>query len=85
MTDSKGNYDEQKMQMWKMKEEMLNSMNDKELRAFIKGYMMGQKAVIKQLSAMGECGSSGCGCGQESSCKGESCGCGKEECNCGKE
>jgi hypothetical protein len=72
---------ENKMEMMKMKEEMLNSMSDKELRAFIKGYMMGQKMVIKSMSSMG-----GCGCGEgESSCKGESCACGKEECNCGKE
>ncbi len=84
MNDSKDGFSEKKMEMWKMREELLNSMSDKELRAFIKGYMMGQKMVMKQLSAMGGCGS-GCGCGEESSCKGESCGCGKEECNCGKE
>jgi hypothetical protein len=81
MKDSNESYDENKMKMWKMKEEMLNSMSDKELRAFIKGYMMGQKAVMKQLSAMGGCGSGGgCGCGGE-----QSCACGKEECDCGKE
>jgi len=70
--------DEKKMKMWKMKEEMLNSMSEKELRAFIKGSMMGQKTVLKQLSSMG-----GCQCG--GSCGGDSCGCGKEDCNCGKE
>jgi hypothetical protein len=72
--------DEKKMQMWKMKEDLLNSMSDKELRAFIKGYMMGQRTVLKQLSSMG-----GCQCGGGSECKGESCGCGKEGCDCGKE
>ncbi len=75
--------DEKKMEMWKMKDEMLSAMGDKELRAFIKGYMMGQKAVLKQLSAMGGSDCGGCGCNSDS--KGESCGCGKEDCNCGKE
>ncbi|MDE1861266.1 MAG: hypothetical protein KGH72_06150 [Candidatus Micrarchaeota archaeon] len=74
---------EDKMKMWKMKEEMLNSMTEKELRAFIKGYMMGQKSVLKQLSSMGGCSCGGCG--SDSSCNSDSCGCGKEECNCGKD
>ena len=78
MKDSKEGFSEMKMQMWKMKEEFLNSMNDKELRAFIKGYMMGERTVLKQLGSMGGCG---CGCSEQAS----SCGCGKEECNCSKE
>lgn len=75
--------DEKKMQMWKMKEEMLNAMGDKELRAFIKGYMMGQKAVLKQLSAMDGCDCGDCKCDSDS--KEGSCGCGKEDCNCSKD
>ncbi len=83
MKDAQDNYSE-KMKMWKMKEELLNSMSEKELRAFIKGYMMGQKTVLKQLSSMGGCQ---CGdCGEESSCKSDdSCGCGEKGCSCGKE
>lgn len=83
MKDSKDEFLEKRMQMWKKREEMLNSMSEKELRAFIKGYMMGQRQVFKQLNSMCGCGG-GCqeGC---SSCKGESCGCGNKDCNCGKE
>ncbi|MDE1833674.1 MAG: hypothetical protein KGH58_04630 [Candidatus Micrarchaeota archaeon] len=75
MKDEKDGFLERKMQIWKRKEEMLNSMGDKELRAFIKGYMMGQKAVFKNLDSASSCG---CQCGS-------SCGCGEKECNCGKE
>ena len=78
MKDSKEGFSEKKMQMWKMKEEMLNSMSDKELRAFIKGYMLGEKMVLKQLGSM-----AGCGCGGSE--QASSCGCGKEECSCSKE
>lgn len=78
MTDKKEGFSEKKMAMWKMKEEMLNSMNDKELRAFIKGYMMAQKMHFKQLSMLSGCG---CSCSQS----GSSCGCGNKECSCGKE
>lgn len=82
MENSKDELSEKKIHMWKMREELLNSMSDKELRAFIKGYMMAQKMVFKQLNAM-----SGCDCGNYqggSSCRSEGCGCGSNECNCGK-
>ena len=82
MTDEKNEFYERKMQMWKMKEELLNSMSDKELRAFIKGYMMAERMVFKQLKALNGCD---CGsCSENSSCKGESCGCGGKGCNCSK-
>ena len=66
-----------KMEMWKRKEELLNSMSESELRTFIKGYMMGQRSAFKQIGSMGGCG---CGCQERSSC-----GCGGNDCNCGKE
>ncbi len=72
MKDEKDSFHEMRMNRWKMREELLNSMDEKELRAFIKGYMMGQRTVFKHLSAVNECGSG-------------SCGCGGKECNCGKE
>lgn len=88
MKDTKDKF-ENKMQMWKMKEEMLNSMSEKELRAFIKGYMMGQKTVFKQFASMGgcDCGRDGCpSCsGDSCGCGGKDCACGEENCNCGKE
>ncbi len=62
---------EGKMKMWKMKKEMLDSMGEKELRAFINGYMMAESKMLKAMSS-----DSGCGCG----CSG-SCGCGSD-CNC---
>ncbi len=82
MNDNKEQFSEKKMQMWKMREELFNSMSDKELRAFIKGYMMAQRMVFKQLSS---CGCHGGSCHEGSSCKSESCGCGNKDCNCGKE
>ena len=85
MKETKDSISEEKMKMWKMKEELLGSMNDKELRAFIKGYMMGEKMVLKQLASMGA-GQCGCGCGGSScGCRDESCACGKEDCDCHKE
>lgn len=81
MEGEKNEHFEMKMRMWKMKDEMLNAMSDKELRAFIKGYMMAEKMVFRQLQKMNE---SECGCGVDS-CGGESGGCGEKECNCGKE
>jgi hypothetical protein len=84
MNDAKEEFGEKRMKMWKMKEELLNSMSDKELRAFIKGYMMAERMVFKQLNAMNGCGCSG-GCQTDSSYKGESCGCGNKDCGCGKE
>ena len=58
MKDAKDEFYEKKMQMWKKREELLNSMSEKELRAFIKGYMLAEKMVFKQLNSM-----SGCECG----------------------
>jgi hypothetical protein len=83
MKDQKGEFFEKKMQMWKMREELLNSMSEKEIRAFLKGYMMGERTVFRQLKSM--CGCQGGSCQECSSCKSESCGCGQKDCNCGKE
>lgn len=80
MNDAKNESHEKKMEMWKMRDELLNSMSDKELRAFIKGYMMAQRMAFKQIKLMHECGCGSCQGGQS-----ESCGCGNKECNCGKE
>lgn len=83
MKDSKDEFYERRMQMWKRREELLNSMSEKELRAFIKGYMMAERRVLRQLSSMRGCQCGSC-CREGSSCKGESCGCGEKDCNCGK-
>ncbi len=93
MKDEKEEFSEKKKEMWKRREALLNAMSDKELRAFIKGYMMAERMVFKQLNSAGGCGGGcqggGCQCGggcqEGSSCKGESCGCGEKNCNCGKE
>ncbi len=74
--DMKDGFMERKMQMMKMQEDRLNAMGDKELRAFIKGYMMAEQMVFKHMSSMG-------GACQSGSC--ENCKCGEKECNCGKE
>ena len=72
----KDEFFEKKMQMWKKRDELLNSMSEKELRAFIKGYMMAERTVFKHLRSMnGECQGGGC----------QSCRCEEKECNCGKE
>lgn len=78
MKDNKEEFFARKMEMWKKKEELLNAMSEKELRAFIKGYMMGQKSIFKQMNSEYEC-SCGVGCHEE-----RSCGCGNEGCNCEK-
>jgi hypothetical protein len=83
MKDAKDEFFEKKMQMWKRREELLNSMSEKELRAFIKGYMMAERMVFKQLSSM--CGCQGGSCQEGSSCKSESCGCEEKDCHCDKE
>ena len=67
MKDEKGEFFERRMQMWKRREEMLNSMNEKELRAFIKGYMMAQRMAFRK-NRMHGCQ---CGCCQG----GSSCNC----------
>ena len=88
MKDEKDVFSEKKQQMWKRREELLNAMSDKELRAFIKGYMMAERMVFKQLNSGCGCQGGGCqggSCQDGSSCKGESCGCGEKNCNCGKE
>lgn len=77
MSEEKESGFERKMQMMKMRDEMLNAMSDKELRAFIKGYMIAERTAFKHMMAMNSCQ---CGCGE-----GSSCACGKENCNCGKE
>jgi hypothetical protein len=79
MKDEISEFHAKKMEMWKRKEEMLNSMSEKELRAYIKGYMMGQRSVFKHLDMIS---GNGCGCGCNG---GQSCGCGGSSCNCGKE
>jgi hypothetical protein len=69
---------EHRMKMWKMRQEMLNSMGEKELRAFISGYIMSQSMMLRKMgSRHGHgfgCGH-GCGCGSECNCKGGSCNC----------
>ncbi len=86
MENKKDEFHARKMEMWKKREELLNAMSEQELRAFIKGYMMGQKSIFKQLDSTNGCGG-GCGCGNGMN---SSCGCGSEnckgkECNCGNE
>ncbi len=74
---------EKRMQRWKMREEMLNAMSEKELRAFIKGYMMAEHTIFRRMTQM--CSPSSCNCQECSSCKGESCDCGDKECKGCKE
>ena len=66
-----------KMKMWKMRKEMLDSLGEKELRAFITGYMMAESRMKRHHS----CGcNGGCSCGCNRGC---SCGCGGGgECSC---
>ncbi len=68
-----------RMKMWKMRKEMLDSMSEKELRAFITGYMMAESKILRKLGSKCHCGSgcgSGCGCGSSGcNCKDSSCGC----------
>ena len=69
---------EGKMKMWKMRKEMLDSMSEKELRAFITGYMMAESKILRAMSS--ECG---CGCGQCCSCgSGQACDCEDGSCKC---
>ena len=69
MKDEKDEFSEKKKQMWKRREELLNAMSDKELRAFIKGYMMAERMVFKQLNSAGGCGCQGGGCQAEEAAK----------------
>ena len=67
---------ESRMKMWRMNQEMLNSMGDKELRAFITGYMMAESKILRKLGSRRGCGCGcGCSCGDKCSCKGGSCKC----------
>lgn len=70
---------EYRMKMWRMREEKFNSMGEKELRAFITGYMTAESMLLRKLSKKHgcSCGQHGgeCGCGQECNCKGCSCNC----------
>lgn len=61
---------EGRMKMWKMRKEMLDSMSEKELRAFITGYMMAESKILRKLGSRGSCG-----CGQGCGCNGASCNC----------
>ena len=73
---------ERRMKMWKMRKETLDSMDEKELRAFITGYMMAERMILKKLSPKKDCGC-GCRCGNGCSCGNESgCGCQGGSCNC---
>ncbi|MDE1825025.1 MAG: hypothetical protein KGH61_02575 [Candidatus Micrarchaeota archaeon] len=81
MKDEKDEFYEKRMQMWKKREELLNSLSEKELRAFIKGYMMGERMAFRQLNSTEGCQSGSCQC---STCSGESCGCAGKDCGCGK-
>ena len=55
MKDEHGESHEKKMRMWKMRDEMINSLNEKELKAFIKGYMMGERTALRCLRSIGGC------------------------------
>ncbi len=84
--DQKTDKMDYKMKMWKMRKEMLDSMNEKELRAFITGYMMAESKILRKLGSKCNggygCGSgSGCSCGCGSGC---SCGCGAGSCTNGE-
>ncbi len=69
---------ERKMAMWKMKKEMFDSMDEKELRAYITGYTMAEHMLLKKLLPKPECGCGcGCGCGG-----GQGCDCKEGQCNC---
>lgn len=66
MDESKNTFFERKMEMMKKREEMMNAMDEKQLRAFIKGYMMGERMAFKQVEMMSagcDCDSHGCSCG----------------------
>ncbi len=89
MKDEHNEHDEfleRKMKMWKMRDELLNSMTEKELKAFIKGYMMGERNILRHLKQTEGCQGGSCQCGNcgEGSCKNEA-GCQGKECNCGRE
>lgn len=74
--EDKGKFLDKRMEMWKRREEMLSKMDEKELRAFIKGYMMSQGMLLRMLKPKHKC-NEGCGCGN--------CNCVSGNCNCGAE
>ncbi len=80
MNEDRKELNKGKMEMWKKMEELLNSMDQKELKAFIRGYMLGERTAAKKMRNDG-CGGGACVCSGASS----ACGCGKEECRCGEE
>ncbi len=77
--EMKGEKMEGMMKMWKMRKEMLDSMGEKELRAFITGYIMAESKILRKLGSRHGCGCGcSCGCGQGCDCKGGSCDCGNK-------
>jgi hypothetical protein len=75
MDSGKKEMSDEKMKMWKMRKELLDSMSEKELRAFITGYMMAESKKRHE---------SGCGCGSSCGCGGGGCSCGCDSsCGCG--
>ena len=79
--ESKNDSTDQKMKMWKMRKEMLDALGEKELRAFITGYMMAESKMMRKMGSKCSCGCtccSGCSCGSSCNCKGDSCTCSKE-------
>jgi hypothetical protein len=80
MEDQKEKSPERRMEMRKKMEELLNTMDEKELRSFIKGYMLGEMKASKRMKH--GCGRGSCNCNNASTgCGCEGC-CGKEGCNC---
>ncbi len=80
MEDQKEKFHERRMEMRKKMEELLNTMDEKELRSFIKGYMLGEMKASKRMKH--GCGRGSCNCNNASSGCGCEGGCGKEGCNC---
>ncbi len=83
---------EGKAEMFRRREELLKSMDEKELRAFIKGYMMAERMTFRRMKSVSSCCSDDCGgsCKESSQCSCGSCGscacsCDKDNCSCGRE
>ncbi len=83
--ESKNDRMDYKMKMWKMRKEMLDSMNEKELRAFITGYMLAESKILRKLDSKCHGGCS-CGCGSGCDCDcGSKCNCKDGSCTCNGE